>query len=128
VGRDARDAGRSVGTPHQHRRRQRSSGRSTLRPPGRPASYVQGTKLKAKTLTERLEVARQGCFDQQRPVATKAGERFARAAEALLAGDTELYELWLKRRGHGRYTEGAATPEETTKRWRRPRSNYSGST
>jgi hypothetical protein len=36
------------------------------------------------------------CSVQQRPLATKAGERFARAAEALLAGDRDLYELWLK--------------------------------
>jgi hypothetical protein len=34
--------------------------------------------------------------DQERPVATKAGKRFARAAEALQAGDRELYEMWLK--------------------------------
>jgi hypothetical protein len=31
-----------------------------------------------------------------RLVAATAGERFARAAEALLAGDRETYELWLK--------------------------------
>jgi hypothetical protein len=34
--------------------------------------------------------------EELRPAATRAGERFARAAEALLAGDTELCELWLK--------------------------------
>jgi hypothetical protein len=34
--------------------------------------------------------------DEQRLVATRAGERFARAAEALQRGDRELYELWRK--------------------------------
>jgi hypothetical protein len=32
--------------------------------------------------------------------AVRAGERFARAAEALLAGDRKLYVLWLKAAGH----------------------------
>jgi hypothetical protein len=36
------------------------------------------------------------CSVQQQPLTSKAGERFARAAEALLAGDRELYEMWLK--------------------------------
>jgi hypothetical protein len=36
-----------------------------------------------------------GYTDEHRPVATKAGERFARAAEALRSGDRELYELWM---------------------------------
>jgi hypothetical protein len=31
-----------------------------------------------------------------RPVIIRTGERFAKAAEALLAGDRELYEMWLK--------------------------------
>jgi hypothetical protein len=64
------------------------------------ASYVQETKLNsAKTFLEKMmePVVKEPAeySDQQRPVATKAGERFARAAEALLTGDTELYELWL---------------------------------
>jgi hypothetical protein len=65
------------------------------------ASYVQETKLNsAKTFLEKMmepvvkETAEYS--DQHRAVATKAGERFARAAEALVAGDRELYELWLK--------------------------------
>jgi hypothetical protein len=65
------------------------------------ASYVQETKLNsAKTFLEKMmePVVKEHLeySDQHRAVATKAGERFARAAEALLAGDRELYELWLK--------------------------------
>jgi hypothetical protein len=35
-------------------------------------------------------------WDILRPIAVRAGERFARAAEAQLTGDRELYEMWLK--------------------------------
>jgi hypothetical protein len=64
------------------------------------ASYVQETKLNsAKTFLEKMmePVVKEPAeySDQLRAVATKTGERFARAAEALLAGDRELYELWL---------------------------------
>jgi hypothetical protein len=64
------------------------------------ASYVQETKLNsAKTFLEKMmePVVKEPAeySDQHRAVATKAGERFARAAEAMLAGARELYELWL---------------------------------
>jgi hypothetical protein len=35
-------------------------------------------------------------YEKLRPAAIRAGERFARAAEALQAGDRELYEMWLQ--------------------------------
>jgi hypothetical protein len=36
------------------------------------------------------------CPDHKLPIAEKTGERYASAARALLAGDRELYELWLQ--------------------------------
>jgi hypothetical protein len=56
------------------------------------ASYVKEARCTSAGVGE----ADQGYSDEQRPVATRAGERFAKAAEALLADDRELYELWLK--------------------------------
>jgi hypothetical protein len=35
-------------------------------------------------------------YEKLRPAAIRAGERFAKAAEALQAGDRELYEMWLR--------------------------------
>jgi hypothetical protein len=55
------------------------------------ASYVK----EARCTSAGVGDADQGYSDEQRPVATRAGERFAKAAEALLADDRELYELWL---------------------------------
>jgi hypothetical protein len=60
------------------------------------ARYVKETPLinisaKENGYEDKLEFS-----DEQRPVATRAGERFARAAEALQAGDRELYEMWLR--------------------------------
>jgi hypothetical protein len=37
-----------------------------------------------------------GYSSEQLPMATKAAERFAHAADALVAGDKELHQLWLK--------------------------------
>jgi hypothetical protein len=46
--------------------------------------------------TETRSANKRANTPELRPTAVKAGERFARAAEVLLAGDRELYEMWLK--------------------------------
>jgi hypothetical protein len=53
------------------------------------------------------------CSDHKLPIAEKTGERYASAARALLAGDRELYELWLKA------AEATASTEERYRRSRR---------
>jgi hypothetical protein len=62
----------------------------------RAARYVQEAAL-TTTTTHHSGGSEDthGYTDELRPVATKAGERFARAAEALRSGDRELYELWM---------------------------------
>jgi hypothetical protein len=62
----------------------------------RAASYVQEPALSTGRTKEDGNEVIHGYTDELRPVATEAGERFARAAEALRSGDRELYELWLK--------------------------------
>jgi hypothetical protein len=60
----------------------------------RAASYVQEPALSPAWAKEKSCEVIHGYTDERQPVATKAGERFARAAEAMRSGDRELYELW----------------------------------
>jgi hypothetical protein len=46
--------------------------------------------------TETRSANKRANTPELRPTAVKAGERFARAAEVLLAGDRVLYEMWLR--------------------------------
>jgi hypothetical protein len=61
----------------------------------RAAGYVQEPALSPAWAKEKSCEVIHGYTDEHRPVATRAGERFARAAEALRSGDRELYELWM---------------------------------